>query len=374
MFRLLGLGLRALLALVPALSVAVGVFALGLYQTYRDGLPVVDDASQYDPPAITRFVAADGSIIGEFAEQRRIVVPYRRIPRQLIQAFLAAEDTAFFEHDGIDPKGVVRAALINLRAGRVRQGASTITQQLAKQMLVRKIGYAKGTEALLGRKIREAGRWLTLSKEDILTSLTEIYLGAGFTVSKLCRELLLRTRRSEKAGLPPAPRYSPTVQGRRSNRRTSYAVWWKRAICTTRRKPPSQQPNRTSRAKRTSGRGPYFTEPFATSSKTQGGDRAQGMADRDDHRRLERPPCSALGGLDRLTGAWYRADRPRRFKVSIAAAKAYQGPSLLDRPRSTASTSPWSSVSGACEVLIGSKRYPVLLKSTGGCAPPAGMR
>ena len=88
----------------------------------------------------------------EFAEERRMVVPYQRMPQRLVQAFVAAEDKSFFDHDGVDLKGIVRAALVNLKAGRTVQGASTITQQLAKQLLVRHQGYSKGRMRTLARK------------------------------------------------------------------------------------------------------------------------------------------------------------------------------------------------------------------------------
>ena len=155
----LGLAARLALALVPAAALAVAGTALGLYQSYRTGLPETPSVEAYDPPGITRFFAADGTVVGEFAEQRRVLVPYRRMPRQLVQAFLASEDRNFFSHDGIDPKGILRAAWVNLRSGRVRQGASTITQQLAKQLLVRSVGFAKATQRGFGRKFgRRFGR------------------------------------------------------------------------------------------------------------------------------------------------------------------------------------------------------------------------
>ncbi|MEE2835666.1 MAG: PBP1A family penicillin-binding protein [Myxococcota bacterium] len=393
MFRLIGLGLRALLALVPALSVAIGVFALGLYQTYRDGLPVVDDASQYDPPAITRFVAADGSIIGEFAEQRRIVVPYRRIPRQLIQAFLAAEDTAFFEHDGIDPKGVVRAALINLRAGRVRQGASTITQQLAKQMLVRKIGYAKGTERGLGRKIREAilARRLeyTLSKEDILyLYLNEIYLGAGVYGVQAAAESyfaknvedLTLGEMSLLAGLPPAPsRYSPIKNPKAARTKQAYVL--RRMVEEgyisvdemKAAKAERAEQNVQSKENLFADVAPYFTEHVRRDLVEEFGEevvlkKGGWLIETTIDVSRQRAARGALkGGLDRLDrrmGYWGPIDRVAPGQIS-AAAKAYQELKLgSDSPKVNGEyIAVVESVSRRfATVLIGSKRYPVLLK------------
>jgi penicillin-binding protein 1A len=221
--RMLSLLPRLAVALAIPLAFLVGLAGLNIYDDYRAGLPEVPDLANYNPPSISRIVAADGTIMGEFFEQRRVVIPYERMPRRLVQAFVAAEDRNFFAHDGVDLKGVVRAGLVNLRAGRVRQGASTITQQLAKQLLIRHQGYAKGSARGLARKVREAvlARRIEhkLGKEEILyLYLNEIYLGHGaYGVQAAAEayfgknvEQLTTGEMAILAGLPPAPsRFSP---------------------------------------------------------------------------------------------------------------------------------------------------------------------
>jgi len=85
---------------------------------------------------ITQVFARDGQRIGEFYSERRIEVPYSRLPRHLVLAFVAAEDARFFEHPGVDITGIVRAFFRNLEAGEVVQGGSTITQQVVKRILL----------------------------------------------------------------------------------------------------------------------------------------------------------------------------------------------------------------------------------------------
>src|ERR687893_1899366 len=127
---------------------------------------------------MTRVHAGDGSLIAEYARERRLYVPIQAVPKLVIGAFLSAEDKNFYKHVGIDPEGLVRAVVVNLRSGGSReQGASTITQQVAKNFLV-------GTQKTYERKIREALIALrmetTFSKDKILELyLNEIYLGLG---------------------------------------------------------------------------------------------------------------------------------------------------------------------------------------------------
>jgi len=391
--RFVGLGIRGLVALIPALALAGGMFALGLYQTYREGLPAIENAQQYDPPAITRFVAADGAIIGEFAEQRRIVVPYRRIPRQLIQAFLSAEDTGFFEHDGIDPKGVLRAALVNLRAGRVRQGASTITQQLAKQMLVRKIGYAKGTERGLGRKIREAilARRLeyTLSKEDILyLYLNEIYLGAGVYGVQAAAESyfakniedLTLGEMSLLAGLPPAPsRFSPIKNPKAAKTKQAYVL--RRMVeegyisVDEMKAAKAEQAEKNVQSKENlfSDVAPYFTEHVRRDLVQEFGEdivlkKGGWLIETTIDVSRQRAARDALqGGLDRLDrrmGYWGPIDRVPPEQIE-ASARAFQE-TKLKGGKATVDEEYVAVVERVtrrfASVLVGTERFPLLLK------------
>ncbi|MDP6944986.1 MAG: transglycosylase domain-containing protein, partial [Myxococcota bacterium] len=124
----------------------------------------------------TRFEAADGQLVGEWYQQRRLQLRWDELPRDLVLSFLAAEDARFFSHTGVDLKGVVRAMITNLRAGSIQEGASTITQQLAKTLVGTKKSYErKVREAILARRIEDL-----YSKQQILTwYLNAIYLGHG---------------------------------------------------------------------------------------------------------------------------------------------------------------------------------------------------
>jgi penicillin-binding protein 1A len=145
-------------------------------EVLRD-LPSIDRLRGYRPPVATRIFADDGTLIAELATERRYIVPLSRVPLHVRQAFLAAEDADFYEHSGVDPVSIARAAFANLRARGVSQGASTITQQLVKILLL-------SPERTLRRKLREIVLALQLehkfSKDEILEMyLNQIYLGAG---------------------------------------------------------------------------------------------------------------------------------------------------------------------------------------------------
>ncbi|MSP17235.1 MAG: hypothetical protein EXR73_11620 [Myxococcales bacterium] len=164
----------ALLALVP-LAAGAGLWCYGVWAR---STPTLDALDRYASvaPGVTRVFAYDGSVLGELAAERREIVPYDRLPPRLVEAFLAAEDHRFFEHQGLYLRGIARAAWRNLTAGEFAQGGSTITQQVAKQFL--------GAEKTLARKAREAivARRLEARypKEEILSVyLNHIFLGAG---------------------------------------------------------------------------------------------------------------------------------------------------------------------------------------------------
>jgi len=150
-----------------------------LWSFSRD-LPPHDQLAHYEPPVMTRVHAGDGSLIAEFARERRLYVPISAIPKDLINAFLSAEDKNFFDHEGVDLLGVVRAGLSNVGNvinNRRLEGASTITQQVAKNfLLTNEVSFErKIKEALLARRIESA-----YSKDRILELyLNEIYLGLG---------------------------------------------------------------------------------------------------------------------------------------------------------------------------------------------------
>ncbi len=169
------LGIFALIGIVAVAG--AGIYA---YLHYSADLPDHQQLAAYDPPTTTRFYAADGKLLGEYAKEKRIFVPISAIPKRVIHAFIASEDQRFYIHHGVDFIGVARAALSNfLSFGSHKrpEGASSITQQVAKNFLLT-------NEATLSRKIREAILALriekTFSKDRILELyLNEIFLGGG---------------------------------------------------------------------------------------------------------------------------------------------------------------------------------------------------
>lgn len=148
---------------------------MGAITCCTDQLPEIPELANYRPKTVTTFHADGGTIIGVFYKQKRFVVDLDRIPLHVSHAFVAAEDTRFFDHHGVDWRGIARAAYKNAMALKVQQGASTITQQVARHVLLTtdKTISRKIKEMLLARKIEQL--W---GKQKILyVYLNEIYLG-----------------------------------------------------------------------------------------------------------------------------------------------------------------------------------------------------
>ncbi|UCG14988.1 MAG: penicillin-binding protein 1A [Deltaproteobacteria bacterium] len=202
----------------------------GFYRVTRN-LPKISSLKDYQPSIITTVYADDSTPIAEFFLERRIVVPLEEIPERLIQAFVAAEDSRFFEHEGIDLFGILRALWKNIQAGGIVQGGSTITQQVTKSLLLT-------PERSLTRKIREAILAYRiekhLSKEEILyLYLNQIYLGHGAYGVEAAAENYFGKHIDELdlaeaamlAGLPQAPsRYSPYSHPQRAKERQVYVL------------------------------------------------------------------------------------------------------------------------------------------------------
>ncbi|WP_442579147.1 penicillin-binding protein 1A [Mesorhizobium sp. ASY16-5R] len=172
MIRLIGyfFGIGTLMALLVAGAVAIYVGNLA-----KD-LPDYEVLANYEPPVTTRVHAVDGSLMGEFARQRRLYLPVQAIPDRVKAAFLSAEDKNFYKHPGVDFEGVIRAALVYAKGGPM-QGGSTITQQVAKNFLLtnERSLERKVKEAILSFRIEQA-----YSKDRILELyLNEIFFGLG---------------------------------------------------------------------------------------------------------------------------------------------------------------------------------------------------
>ena len=213
------------------LVVMVGITGLLIYQHYTKDLPSVDKLRKYEPPTVSYVYDRDGNIVAEFFKQKRIVVPIEKIPKTLIQAFIAAEDAHFYEHPGIDLMGVARAMIKNIQAGSIVQGGSTITQQVTKSLLLtpERSWSRKFREAILAYRIDNE-----LTKEEILyLYLNQIYLGHGaYGVEAAAQNYfgkhvweLNLPECALLAGLPSAPsRYSPCAHPRKALARRSYVL------------------------------------------------------------------------------------------------------------------------------------------------------
>ncbi|WP_407653758.1 penicillin-binding protein 1A [Archangium lipolyticum] len=223
-------------------ATAAAVAVVGVYYHFSQGLPEIPKVDQYWPPIVTEVYTDDAVLAGEFYHQRRKVVPYERIPKRLVQAFIASEDSSFFDHHGVDVLGTARAGsktiMKKLGLGGSMQGGSTLTQQTAKAVLIGAEGYEKATAKNLTRKIREAilARRLeeALTKEEILyLYLNNVFLGhhsygvqsaAENYYRKDVRDLTLGEM-TLIAGLPQAPsRYSPFLRPEAAKKRRSYVL------------------------------------------------------------------------------------------------------------------------------------------------------
>ncbi len=221
-------------------KVLIGIFALtlisstGLYLLYlsvKKSLPEIIQVEDYKPLLVSQVYDRNNKKFGEFFRERRALVPYTDIPKHVINAFLAAEDDQFFQHKGINLQALLRAAITNMRAGRNVQGGSTITQQVAKTLLLT-------NERTLSRKLRDILLALqmekNLKKDEILyLYLNQIYFGqsaygiemAAQTYFKKSTKQLTVTEAAILAGLPKAPSdYSPVKNPSRAKERQIYVL------------------------------------------------------------------------------------------------------------------------------------------------------
>lgn len=213
--------------------VGVAGVAAAVWHFSKD-LPDYSQLQDYEPPVMTRVHAGDGALLAEYAKERRLYLPIQAIPKEVINAFLAAEDKNFYEHGGLDFTGIARAGvayLQNFGSNRRPQGASTITQQVAKNfLLTNEVSITrKAREALLAMRIERA-----YSKDKILELyLNEIYLGLGaygiaaaslVYFDKSVNELTV-AEASYLAALPKAPAILHPVRNRdRAIERRNYVV------------------------------------------------------------------------------------------------------------------------------------------------------
>lgn len=168
-------GAIASVAMVALMAAAIAT--IFWYYGRDPSLPNIRSLDDYQPKQVVRIQSSDGTVIGEVYTERRTYVPYEQIPPLVINAIVSAEDAKFFDHSGIDYWGMVRALFVNLRSGKTKQGASTITQQVVKTFLLtpERTFRRKIQEVILARRLEDH-----LSKEEILSLyLNQIYFGHG---------------------------------------------------------------------------------------------------------------------------------------------------------------------------------------------------
>ncbi len=218
-------GIPLFLAISGALTLVI-VVALA-----NDRVPPIDAMLDYRPRMPLQIYTVDNKLIGEFGTERRKYVAYENIPMLVKQAVLAAEDARFFEHNGVDLVGIIRAALANLKAGGTVQGASTITQQLAREFFL-------SNERTYSRKLAEALTALRIEREMSKEQIFELYLNQIFLGKRAYGFEAAATTYFDKsltdlsvaeaamlAGLPKAPsRYNPLVNPKRAKQRQLYIL------------------------------------------------------------------------------------------------------------------------------------------------------
>ena len=210
---------RNIFILITSFILLSAISIISVLWTYSNDLPDYKFLKSYKPPVSSKVYSGNGDLVADFSQEKRVFVPFNSIPKNVINAFLSAEDKNFFKHPGVDAKGVIRAIINNISnilSSKRLEGASTITQQVAKNFLLT-------NEVSLNRKIKEAILAFrierALSKERILELyLNQIYLGSGaYGVAAASLEYFDKSIKdlnySEAAllaALPKAPsRYNP---------------------------------------------------------------------------------------------------------------------------------------------------------------------
>src|SRR5579864_5465763 len=240
-----------------------------LHQLLVD-LPNIDTLQHYTPPLVTRIYDRNNEIVTELFTERRTILALSEIPVNLQNAFMATEDQSFFQHWGINLKGIARALIANLRHGRVVEGGSTITQQLSKVLFF-------SQKKTITRKIRELLLALQLehnySKEEIFQMyMNQIYFGHGaYGVEAAARTFFGKHARELNlaecallGGLPRSPKtYSPFLNPANAQRRRAWVLSRMRKlgyITAKEETEANQTPIRSDKAPDTPPVGAYFVE------------------------------------------------------------------------------------------------------------------
>lgn len=303
---------------VVACAVGLVLFAW-VIKLYSE-LPSIHNLREYAPSSVTKIYDHRGETLGEYYSERRVYVPLEAMPKELIQAVLAVEDTRFYKHHGVDPVRIAGAVVANFVRGGLSQGGSTITQQLARTLFLSR-------DKTFTRKIKEA--LLSLKMERILTKdeilelyLNEIYLGNGAYGMQTAAQAyfgrdigdLALPEFAFLAGLPKAPsRYTPYVNPEAAKKRQGVVL--RRMVDTGVIDWPAYQVAYATdlsfrRPKSTSRQAPYFLEEirkhladqYGTDAVYQGGLSVYTTLDADMQEAAEKAVKTHLRALDKRQG------------------------------------------------------------------------
>jgi penicillin-binding protein 1A len=383
----------SLFLLLVLANAAVAAAVAGYFWLSRD-LPSVETLSAYRPPVVSEIVSADGQLVGELFEERRRVVPYDRIPRHVVQAFLAAEDKNFFQHHGVDWLGTLRAGVNTYLLRRKIQGGSTITQQTAKALLVSSEGFAEGTRKNLRRKAREAILASRLErafgKEELLwLYLNGVYLGHHSYGIESASENYFRktvgeldvTEAALLAGLPQAPsRYSPVLHPEAARKRRSYVLRRMRedgAITEEVRRAADESPVRVHAIDDPFREvAPFYAEAvrrraverYGSERVLRDGLRFEAAMDLDEQRAAQQAMLHGLLDVDRRQGYWgpvARVEGAEREALRARLARAWPAGSLRVGDFAVGIVSAVNDAAGLVRVEVGGEQ---------GVLPISGMR
>jgi len=320
------LTLRRVVVTALFAAAVIGGALLGVFLAFESDLPQVTSLEDFQPNIITQVFASDGSVIGEFAIEKRVVVAFRDIPPVLRNAIVAVEDEDFWKHIGIDPWSIPRAALANLRSGRRGQGFSTLTMQLTRLLFLtpEKTYERKIKEVILAFQIEK-----NFTKEEILTLYcNQIYFGHGnygveaasrFLFGKTVKDLTLEEA-ALVAGIAQSPgRQSPIENPERALQRRNHvldrmadekyvsreeaeAAKRKPITLRLRRDPPSIAPHFVEEVRK------YLEREYGSQRIYQGGLRVYTTLDPSAQRAAVRSLRDGLRAIDRRARGFVRPE------------------------------------------------------------------
>ena len=303
---------------------------------YLSTLPSIRAFEEYRPGIITKIYDANGQLIGQFAEERRILIPLTSVPKSLLDATIAVEDSRFYRHCGIDFPGIVRAAWMNIKARRIVEGGSTITQQLSKLLFLT-------PEKTLRRKIKEALLALQIehrySKDEILELyFNQIYFGHGAYGVEAAANTYFGKHAPELtvaesallAGLPRSPsRYSPYNNPELALKRRAHALrrMAKEGFITEEEAvEANQEPLELKRLTAGENEAPYFVEHirrklerrYGTHAIYRGGLRVYTTLDLKMQKVAQKSLKEGLRNVDKTFG-WRSPEKATEEELALSA-------------------------------------------------------